>query len=502
MLITPSAPTLVAYALLEISHPVDGKEFNHTMVATLFDEALLLDPRHGPTYNAYGNMELKSGNTSRARQIFKNGVMANCRDVASVYHGLAMLELSEGNIDYSRTLLRKGLQEFRMHDSGMDSSRRQRAAFLTQSLGTIELNCNRPLEAKKIFESGIEQHGNSTQLLLGAAWSELKLGNDDAARTFFERSVNVDRSHAQAWQSWGVMEMRAGNYNTAKTLFECGIKNDPSHGALWQAYGKFHYMHNMMEAYQTPSHLTFCVNRDIANMESRRGNIEGARQLFAAGITKCPDHVPLYQTWACLELRNKNYDKARTLIGEALTRKKSHGFSWLVAAKIEEQLDNKGLVGLILQRGLKHAPHSVKLLCALAEYEVSRGRINVARQLLEKGLEIDPLHAPLYHSLAELEAMVFNIEGLAQLNKRAAKVFNANAVDQTPISMKMLGNKLRKSSASGGKIPNNIASLASMIEVEFDFDIEEEILECNPEALIENMTENDGLLLASSQIET
>lgn len=236
-------------------------------------------------------------------------------------------------------------------------------------------------------------------------------------------------------------------------------------------------------------------------MESRRGNIEGARQLFAAGITKCPDHVPLYQTWACLELRNKNYDKARTLIGEALTRKKSQGSSWLVAAKIEEQLGNKGLVVLILQLGLKHAPHSVKLLCALAEYEVSRGKINVARQLLEKGLEIDPLHAPLYHSLAELEAMVFNIEGLAQLNKRAARVFNANAMDQTPISMKMLGNKLRKSSATGGKIPNNIASLASMIEVEFDFDIEEEISECNPEALIENMTDNDGLLLASSQIE-
>lgn len=259
MLITPSAPTLVAYALLEIRHPVDGQEFNHTMVATLFDEALLLDPRHGPTYNAYGNMELKLGNTSRARQIFKNGVMANCRDVASVYHGLAMLELSEGNIDYSRTLLRKGLQEVRMHDSGMDNSRRQRAAFLTQSLGTIELNCNRPLEAKKIFESGIEQHGNSTQLLLGAAWSELKLGNDDAARNFFERSVNVDRSHAQAWQSWGVMEMRAGNYITAKTLFECGIKNDPNHGALWQAYGKFHSIHKMMETDQTLSNLIVCV---------------------------------------------------------------------------------------------------------------------------------------------------------------------------------------------------------------------------------------------------
>jgi hypothetical protein len=87
-------------------------------------------------------------------------------------------------------------------------------------------------------------------------------------------------------------------------------------------------------------------------MESRRGNIEIARALFAAGVIKCPEHVPLYQAWACLELRSGNFDKARTLIGEALTRKKSEGSSWLVAAKIEERLGNRGLVGLILQRGL------------------------------------------------------------------------------------------------------------------------------------------------------
>ena len=67
-------------------------------------------------------------------------------------------------------------------------------------------------------------------------------------------------------------------------------------------------------------------------MESRSGNKESARALFAAGITKCPKHVPLYQAWACLELRDQNYDQARTLIGEALTRKKTQGSSWLLAA--------------------------------------------------------------------------------------------------------------------------------------------------------------------------
>jgi len=61
LMIEPSAPTLVAIALLEMRHPID-KSANFTMVKKLFEEALLIDPRHGPAYNAYGTMELKRAN--------------------------------------------------------------------------------------------------------------------------------------------------------------------------------------------------------------------------------------------------------------------------------------------------------------------------------------------------------------------------------------------------------------------------------------------------------
>jgi len=349
LLLAPSSPTLVAYALIELRHPIENKR-NYTKVARLFDEALLLDPRHGPVYNAYGNMELKRGNIERARQIYQNGVSAHCKDLASVYHGLAMLELSLGNVETARLVLIKGLKEVKINDGMMDNNRRKRSLFLTHTLGVLELNSNRAAQAKAVFESGLERHGDSSQLLLGAALSELKLGNEDAARTLFERSVKVDRKHAQAWQSWGVMEMRAGNYKVAKTLFECGLKNDPRHGALWQAY---------------------------ATMESRLGNFEIARTLFAAGVTKCPDHVPLYQAWACLEVRGENNEKAKTLISEALTRDKSEGSGWLVAAKIEEKLGNKGLMAMILRRGLQCSPNSPEIYNALADYEIRRGKIDL-----------------------------------------------------------------------------------------------------------------------------
>ncbi len=99
-------------------------------------------------------------------------------------------------------------------------------------------------------------------------------------------------------------------------------------------------------------------------------------RLFAAGIAKCPQHVPLYQAWACLELRSGDVITAKRLIGEALTRDKRNGSGWLVAAKIEEKINNNGLAGLILRRGIECAPGNIELYRALAEHEINRGKID------------------------------------------------------------------------------------------------------------------------------
>jgi len=463
----PSSATFVAYAMLELrssssslsststttnnnaTSNTNGKPINYTKVTKLFEQALLLDPRHGPAYNAYGNMETKRGNTDKAREIYYKGVYARCTDAASVYHGLAKLELSLGNIEDARSVLQAGINEVQLYQDGtmmMDSNKHKRPVFLAHTLGMLELTTNRPAEAKKIFGTAIDRYGVSSQLLLGAAMCEVKLGNENKARQLFRKAVNADRKHVQAWQSWGVMETRAGNYHIAKTLFEYGIQNDKSHGALWQAY---------------------------ATLERRRGDIDAAKLLYARGVVECPDHVALYQSWASLEMQTDNFSKAKTLIAKALTKDKTNGSAWVIAAQIEEKLENDGLVELILKRGLELAPYCAQLYCALAEFNVERGKINMARTLLEKGLEVDPMHAPLYHSLAELEARVFNIEGMAQLHKRAAEIFNTSAMEPPPASMKLLRHKLQRDhsiTTTNHQKHTAVAALTKMVEIEFDLD--------------------------------
>eukprot|EP00980_Cylindrotheca_fusiformis_P015825 scaffold4634_cov122-Cylindrotheca_fusiformis.AAC.6 len=429
----PSAPTLVAYALLEFRHP-ETKSGNLTRVKGLFEEALLLDPRHGPAYNAYGNTEFQLGNVPEARAIFKRGVKAECSDLASLYHGYGKFELNCGNIERARSILRKGLQEIRLKNLGTDSTHRSRANFLSHTLGMLELNSNRPGVALEIFEEGLKRGGDSSQLLLGAALCEMKLGKDDSARALFERSVLNDKKHAQAWQAWGVMETRAGDFKTASTLFQCGIRSAPDHGALWDGY---------------------------ASLESKKGKHENARALFSEGLKKAPGHTPLYHSWALLELKEGNIQAARKLIAEALTRNKQNGFGWLVAAEIEEKAGNGGLVSLLLRRGIECAPNDAGLYRKLGDYLISKGNIVDAREVYERGIELNPLYAPLYHSLAELEARVFNVEGLSRLNRRASKVFNSNALEPAPSSSKAFGTTIRAKRKK--TLPRGITALAEKI---------------------------------------
>jgi len=176
--------------------------------------------------------------------------------------------------------------------------------------------------------------------------------------------------------------------------------------------------------------------------------------------------------WALLELRQGHISSAKKLIGEALTRDKTLGTGWLIAARIEETLGHHGLVKLILARGLECAPNCPELYCALSDTYLKKGKIEEARNLLEKGLEVDPLNAPLYHALAELEARVFNLEGLAKLNKRVSEIFNSNALIPSKESTRAWEKKLKR-----GK--NNLISGKSLVDF-IGFDLEKDDVSVRP----------------------
>ena len=109
-----------------------------------------------------------------------------------------------------------------------------------------------------------------------------------------------------------------------------------------------------------------------------------------------------------------------------------------------------------------------------------------AREIFEKGIEVNPLHAPTYHSLAELEARVFNVEGLAKLNKRATVMFSGNALEPNPSSTAQAwGAKIR--ARRSNEIPRGVAALAEKI-VEEDEATSTPEEDLDPFAVLESMS--------------
>jgi Tfp pilus assembly protein PilF len=66
---------------------------------------------------------------------------------------------------------------------------------------------------------------------------------------------------------------------------------------------------------------------------------------------------------------------ARKLITESLTRNKSHGSGWLIAAEIEMDCGNDGLVSLLLRRGIECAPNDAELYNKLGSVLVGKGQL-------------------------------------------------------------------------------------------------------------------------------
>jgi hypothetical protein len=110
---------------------------------------------------------------------------------------------------------------------------------------------------------------------------------------------------------------------------------------------------------------------------------------------------------------------------------------------------------------------------------------------------MNPLHAPLYHSLAELEARLFNVEGLAELNKRASVLFNGNALVSPPSSSMAFGKKIRSRTNS---IPDGVAALAQKVGDSLDA---EDNVDLEPSSTLETMTRlEDEVVKELFQVDT
>ena len=151
----------------------------------------------------------------------------NSSDLSSLYHACGILEVRANNPKAAADAYRRGIEIAMKGGRELDPA----VEFLFHSLGMMELEYQRPLEAKKVFTLGTSLFPQQPLLLLGLAIAETKLGGHEQARKLFRSSIDVEVTHAHAWQAYAIFEKQCGNIELARALFREGLKNVPSHGA-------------------------------------------------------------------------------------------------------------------------------------------------------------------------------------------------------------------------------------------------------------------------------
>jgi len=382
----PAAPTAAAEAFA-------AAQFQKAR--DLYSVGMMVDPQHGPLYHAYGNMELRRGNITGARDVLMRGITMNCSDITSLYHAWGLLEIKDHRRAEAGDIFRRGVE------LGLKGNREVEngVGFLLHSLGMLEMDSHRVEEAKRVFSTGVSLFPQHSQMLLGLALASAKLGQQDAARQHFRAAVDADPTHAHSWQSWAIAEKTSGNMELARILFKQGLKKCPMHAALWQAFGV---------------------------MELQTGNFEVARTLFAQSLQRNPDHAQSYQAWACLEVRLANLPKAKALVLQGIRRAPTHPALWTVAGLVEDRMGEVSRAKKILESALLRFPTHGALYKVFGELEAKEGNFIRARELFSVGLQKDPHCAAVYHAAALLEAKLGNLNGLSELHIKAKKHFKSS----------------------------------------------------------------------------
>lgn len=397
----------------------------------LFEKGIECDRRHGPLYNAYGSMEFRHGFVDKARQVLARGISDRCTDQTHVAHAQGALELRQGNIEKARRIFEDAIKEFGQGDWRDDVS------FLIHSLGTLEMQIQNYARACQIFGSGIRQYPTNSQLLLGAALTELRMNEVEAARDLFRRAVRADRRHAHAWQAWGLMENKQGNPQTARTLYEAGLQECPEHGALYQAYGA---------------------------LEVTYGHFERARSLFMQGLdkdTNVAQRGRLLHASACLEVRMGNLDQAKDLLQRALELDPYDAPAWSAFGLVEERRGNLNRARQVFREAIRMVPHRGDLYRNFATMEARLGNLVEARKIFQGGVEADPFHAELFHAYAEMEARLGNIGALQNLHAIAQKFFSEDVVVRE--AQRILAEKHRSKPLDWGANPTLSSRLNALI---------------------------------------
>ncbi|ORY92420.1 hypothetical protein BCR35DRAFT_348818 [Leucosporidium creatinivorum] len=186
--------------------------------------------------------------------------------------------------------------------------------------------------SRSVFERAMDVDPSNMKLWLSYTEMELKARNISHARNLFDRAVTLLPRIDQIWYKYVYLEELLGNVAGARQVFERWMAWEPDEKA-WSAYIKMEVRYNEMDrASNVYERLVNCHPEPKmfvkwAKFEEERGNVDRAREIFTMGFEfygqeeeGIDKSQSLYSSFAKMEVRHKEYERARVIYKFALDR--------------------------------------------------------------------------------------------------------------------------------------------------------------------------------------
>eukprot|EP00177_Eucheuma_denticulatum_P006244 GFKZ01011386.1.p1 GENE.GFKZ01011386.1~~GFKZ01011386.1.p1 ORF type:complete len:872 (+),score=119.49 GFKZ01011386.1:84-2618(+) len=422
---------------------LEQREGNTEKARELFRKTVALRP-HVEVCSAWAILEAREGNMERARELFQQG-LARCEltgsGAANVYRSWAEMEERMGDLRRASGLLNKAISshpqmvEAYIGLANLEARRgcTERAlelmataeglserppASVFNAWAQIELTHRGKLdEARELLQRGYRIHPLDPVCLQSLGIVEDKSGNTDAARKWFEKSVDV-RPTAPAFVAWALLEEREGNLDEAKRLFEEALTTDAAHGAAYNAYGMMEARRGRLEdarkVYERGLKVfaSSSVWHGYGQLELKLGrNPDRARELFRKGVAQTREDTSfIWHTWGMLEVAEKNVKDARRVFRDALKRYPQNsrilvGAALAEAASCHRTGADETAARDLFKRAVVADPTHAHAWQAWGVFELRRGREDAGQALFRRGLRLCPTHGALWQAWGVLETL-------------------------------------------------------------------------------------------------
>ncbi|CAE6413315.1 unnamed protein product [Rhizoctonia solani] len=186
--------------------------------------------------------------------------------------------------------------------------------------------------SRSVYERALDVDARDVKLWLSYTEMELKARNVQHSRNLFDRAVTLLPRVDQLWYKYVYLEELLQNVPGARQVFERWMAWEPDDKA-WQAYIKLEERYNELDRASAIYERWVAVRPEPrvwvkwGKFEEERGKPEKAREVFQQaleffgdGVEEVAQAQAVFAAFAKMEMRLKEYERARVIYKFALSR--------------------------------------------------------------------------------------------------------------------------------------------------------------------------------------